>query len=311
MRMVTASVVLFRTPKNQIDALLGSVLPSCAEKVFVIDNSPDDRWRETESRSPKVRYIHNANLGYGGSHNLAVRLAIECGADYHVVLNPDIRFEPSVLETLEKFMDENADAVYVLPEVVGPDGSLQYLCKLLPSPADLIFRRFVPAAGILKSWKEKKDARYCLKDSGYSRVMNAPCLSGCFMFMRTSALRAVGPDGEFFDGRFFMYFEDFDLIRRLHRVGRTLYQPAVRIVHDHARESYRSGRMLRAHIVSAIRYFGKWGWLFDRERREWNRETVREIENASRGQFASVDMKPVRIADANADILREAGQKEN
>lgn len=275
--MLTASLVLYKTPRPQIEALLASVLPSCVEKLIVVDNSPDDRWRELESRSEKIRYIHNENLGYGGSHNLAMRLAIEMKADYHIVLNPDIRFEPGVLATLEKFMDENPDAAYVLPRVVYPNGNLQHLCKLLPAPSDLIFRRFVPSVGFLKNWKEKKDARYCLKCSGYDHIMNPPCLSGCFMFMRISALQEIGQDGEFFDGRFFMYFEDFDLIRRLHRVGKTLFYPDVEIVHDHAAESHKSRKMLLAHIKSAFRYFNKWGWIFDRERKLWNREIWTEI----------------------------------
>lgn len=272
--MLTSSLVLYKTPRNQIDTLLQCVLPSCVGKLFIIDNSPDDRWRELELQSPKIRYIHNENLGYGGSHNLAMSLAIEMGAKYHVVLNPDIRFEPTVLEKLECFMNENNDAVYVLPKVVYPNGELQYLCKLLPTPSDLIFRRFIPSVGFLKKWKEKKDSRYCLKASGYNQVMNPPCLSGCFMFMRLSA---ISENNIFFDDRFFMYFEDFDLIRRLHKFGKTLFYPEVEIIHDHAKESYKNRKMLRAHIMSAIRYFNKWGWIFDRERRVWNKEIIDEL----------------------------------
>ena len=80
-----------------------------------------------------------------------------------------------------------------------------------------------------------------------------------------------------FDDRFFMYFEDFDLIRRLHWVGKTVFLPDAEIVHDHAAESYKSRKMLAAHIQSAIRYFNKWGWLFDRERRAWNRQILESI----------------------------------
>ena len=76
----------------------------------------------------------------------------------------------------------------------------------------------------------------------------------------------------------FMYCEDFDLIRRLHQVAKTLYYPAVKIVHDHARESYKSRAMLWAHIKSAVRYFNKYGWVFDRERPEMNKRILAEIE---------------------------------
>lgn len=272
---ITASVVLYNTPKSQIDSLLKSVLESsCVEKFFVIDNSPNDKWRILEKESEKIRYIHNENLGYGASCNLALLEAKELGAKYHVILNPDVRFEKNVLARIADFMDGNPDVSQVMPKVVHPDGGLQYLCKLLPSPSDLIFRRFVPAIGFLKKWKEKKDARYCLKDSGYEKIMNPPCLSGCFMFLR---LETLFKNRIFFDTKFFMYFEDFDFVRRLHRVAKTVYFPEASVVHDHAQESYKSRRMLAAHIRSAIRYFGKYGWLFDRERREMNGRILREI----------------------------------
>lgn len=280
---ITASIVLYNTPRSQIDSVLKSVFESgCVEILYIIDNSPSDRWRILENRNEesgckntKIRYIHNENLGYGASHNLAMQEAIESGSVYHVVLNPDIRFEAEVLSSLTDFMEENKDASYVLPKVVYPDGEIQYLCKLLPTPGDLIFRRFLPKT----KWNERKNDRYCLKFFGYDRVINPPCLSGCFMFMRLSVL---AENNIFFDDRFFMYFEDFDLIRRLHRVSRTLYFPGVQIVHDHQKESYKSRKMLIAHIKSAMRYFGKYGWWFDRERREMNERVLRETGRAKK-----------------------------
>lgn len=275
---ITASIVLYNTPRSQIDMVLKSVFESrCVEILYIIDNSPSDRWRILENRNEggnckntKIRYIHNENLGYGASHNLAMQEAIESGSVYHVVLNPDIRFEAEVLSSLTDFMEENKDVSYVLPKVVYPDGEIQYLCKLLPTPGDLIFRRFLP-----KRWGKKRNDRYCLKASGYDKIINPPCLSGCFMFLRLSTLQKYNI---FFDEGYFMYCEDFDLMRRLHRVAKTLYYPNVQIIHDHQKESYKNRKMLIAHIKSAVRYFGKYGWLFDRERREMNRRVLGEIE---------------------------------
>ncbi len=95
------------------------------------------------------------------------------------------------------------------------------------------------------------------------------------MFMRTKTLRE---HALYFDERFFMYCEDFDLIRRLHRVGKTLYYPGIRIVHRQARASYTDRGMLKAHIVSACRYFNKYGWLIDPERKRMNERIIRELE---------------------------------
>lgn len=272
--MLTSSVVLYKTCAVQLSALIDCVKKSgIMDKIYFVDNSPDESLRAVCEAVEKSEYIFNGkNIGYGAAHNIAIKKAIQAGSEYHIVLNPDIKFEPDVLPKLVEFMDGNSDAVYVLPKVVYPNGELQYLCKLLPTPFDLIFRRFMPKTKLV----QKMNDRYTLKMSGYDKIMNPPCLSGCFMFMRTSALEK---NNIFFDDRYFMYCEDFDLIRRLHRVGKTLFYPDVTIIHDHAKESYKNKKMLFEHIKSAIKYFNKFGWFFDKERRDMNEKVLGEINN--------------------------------
>lgn len=274
--MLTASIVLYETPISQIKTILKSIIDSKSViKIYIIDNAPTDENKNifmANEFNNIIEYIPHENTGYGSSHNIALNKAVELGSDYHVVLNPDIEFEPDVLNKLASYMDNNKDVVYMLPKVIYPNGELQYLCKLLPTPADLILRRFIPNCG----WKQKKDAKYSLKHSGYDRIMNPPCLSGCFMFMRVSTLKE---NNIFFDERYFMYLEDFDLMRRLHRVGKTIFYPEVTIIHNHAKESYKSKKMLKIHIQSAIKYFNKFGWIFDKERKEMNKKILDEINN--------------------------------
>lgn len=272
--MITASVVLYNTDSEQFNMLLECVKKSeVVSKFFVIDNSPIKR-REISQLWDKIEYIEHENTGYGSSHNIAIKKAIEFNAEYHIVLNPDIRFDCNVLSELQNYMDSNSDVNYILPKVLYPDGELQYLCKLLPTPSDLFFRRFIPSFGPLKKLKEKKNDRYTLKISGYNSIINPPCLSGCFMFMRCKSLQE---NNIFFDDSFFMYFEDFDLVRRLHRVGKTIFYPNVSIIHDHAKASYKSKRMLKIHIKSAFKYFKKYGWFLDKERSEMNEKILQEI----------------------------------
>lgn len=266
--MISGSIVVYHSDFETVRRAAESFAPSSQRYLYIIDNSetPSDEYRTF----PHTEYIFNGkNEGYGKAHNIALHKAVETGSKYHVVLNPDVYFEPSVIDELQKYADSHRETVYLLPKVLYPDGSLQYLCKLLPTPADLIFRRFLPASVVRKA-----NDRYCLKMSGYDRIINPPCLSGCFMFLRVSALRDYNL---YFDDRFFMYCEDFDLMRRLHRIGRTEFYPHVQIVHDHAHDSYKNWHMLKAHISSAIKYFNKYGWLFDRERKEMNRKILVEI----------------------------------
>jgi len=269
--MITASIVLFHSQKLDITNIIDCIEKSCIDTVYIIDNSSDDRFRLYEKKSGKIWYIHNKNLGYGASHNIALHEAIDNGSEFHIVLNPDIRFSAEVISELVSYMREHEDTAYILPKVLYPDGTIQYLCKLLPTPSDLIFRRFIPNLKIAKKMNDK----YVLKNSGYNKIINPPCLSGCFMFLRISTIKE---NNLFFDERFFMYCEDFDFIRRLHRVAKTIFYPYVSIVHDHSKASYKSGKMMIQHIKSAIKFFNKWGWIFDGERNQMNRRILREIE---------------------------------
>jgi GT2 family glycosyltransferase len=187
------------------------------------------------------------------------------------VLNPDVHFSSDALEKMIAFMRSNPDVGQLMPRVVHADGSLQYLCKLIPTPADLLLRRF--ARGKLGSCFRKRRERFELRFTGYNRVMDIPYLSGCFLLFRTSALRRVG----LFDERFFMYPEDIDISRRMNAEFRTVFFPGATIVHDHARESYKNGRSLWVHIENSVKYFNKWGWIFDQERSRVNRETLQKL----------------------------------
>lgn len=264
--MITASVVLYNTRPEFVDQVIQSYSPSIERQLYIIDNSPEKTNQYLDLDN--IEYIHNKkNLGYGSAHNIGIKKALDCSSDYHIVLNPDISFEPSIIDELVEYANENRDVVYMLPKVLYPNGELQYLCKLLPTPFDLFFRRFLPQVGIFKKWND----RYTLKQFGYDKIINPPCLSGCFMFMRTSTLCEYELR---FDDRFFMYCEDFDLIRRLHRVGKTVFYPYVSIVHNHEKASYKNVGMMFEHIGSVIKYFNKYGWIIDKERTQMNVEIL-------------------------------------
>ena len=268
--MITASIVLYNTPKIQVETVLKSVFDSkCIEKLYVIDNSPNDWWRCIEKSSPIIRYVHNENTGYGASHNLAMRKAAEEGSTYHIVLNPDLKFDSNVVQTLYEFMEAHKEVGHVMPKIVNQEGEVQYLCKLVPSPSDLIFKRFLP-----KSFSKNSAYKFQLKFADYDKEMDVPYLSGCFMFFRMEAVQKV----KGFDERFFMYPEDIDITRRIHKFYRTVYYPKVFVYHLHAAESYHSKRMLKIHIQNMIKYFNKWGWLFDSERKRFNIETLEKLD---------------------------------
>ncbi len=277
---IHVSIVIYKTPFRFIKNLLKSLsaIRDLNLKITIIENY---RYSNTylthlhNTLAGNIKLIvirNNKNIGFGKAHNIALRQTIDENIKYHLVLNPDIYFEEGVLEELYDFMEKNPDVGLVMPKVLYPDGKIQYLCKLLPTPLDLFGRRFLNK-GPLKKYIEKRNEIYELRFTGYNKIMEVPYLSGCFMFIRTEVLKKVG----LFDERFFMYLEDTDLSRRIHRVAKTIYYPYVHIYHEHQKGSYKNLKLLKIHIESAIKYFNKWGWFNDSEREAINRKTLEKL----------------------------------
>lgn len=260
---LSASIVLYNTPKHLLQKVYDSVMQSGLPiELFLIDHSPNPCIEPSDFPAAQYTFV-GKNLGYGAGHNVAIRKILN-SSTYHFVLNPDISFEPPTLPAILEFMDSDATIGQVMPQIVSPNGEIQHLCKLIPSPIDLLARRFCPS--LLRFIIEARMRRFELRSTDYQTIMDVPFLSGCFMALRVEALNKVG----LFDERFFMYAEDIDLTRRMAESFRTTYFPEVRVTHDHARKSYRSYRMLWIHIKNVIVYFNKWGWVFDAKRKHIN-----------------------------------------
>ena len=268
--IISASIVLYNSDIEQIKKVIISYTPSKNRLLFLIDNSPEklNVGSLLSEYSHIYYYFTGENKGYGAGHNIAIRMAMKLNTKYHVVLNPDLQFDTEIIKKIADFMDNDTCIAQVMPKILSSNGDVQYLCKLIPTPVDLLLKRFLP-----KKISEKNAIKYQLKFADYNNRMNIPYLSGCFMFFRMSALEKIG----LFDELFFMYPEDIDITRRMHKVFKTMYYPEVSVIHAHASESYKSIKMLMIHIYNIIKYFNKWGWFFDRERKKINRKVLSEL----------------------------------
>ncbi|MBQ7526540.1 MAG: glycosyltransferase [Bacteroidaceae bacterium] len=285
--MITASIVTYNNNLLDLEGILRSLLISPVQKLWIIDHSDtfeglegelqeykrrDDEYLKHEGRGFQLEYIKQENKGYGGGHNVALRKAMEEGSQYHLVVNPDVWFGADVIPALWRLMEDDVSIAQVMPKVLFLNGSVQCLAKLLPTPLDLFSRFFLPGKLIAR-----RNNRFELRHSGYDKEMNVPFLSGCFMFFRMSALKSEG----LFDERFFMYMEDVDITRRLHAKYKTMFFPSVSIYHRFSRLSYHKWKLSVAHMISVVKYFNKWGWIYDRGRRRFNKRLLKSLKTKS------------------------------
>jgi GT2 family glycosyltransferase len=249
------SIVLYKMPVAEILPLVQDLLTQRARLVYLIDNSPPgfDAFAGWTPPDRVLTVSTRRNLGYGRAHNLAIRDSVRRHV-YHLVSNPDITLGEHTLRALIEMMERRREVGLCMPRIVGVDGSLQYLCKLAPSPVDFFIRQVAP-----EYWFQRRRAKFEMRvePTSYEREMSPEYMTGCFMFFRSSTLAAI--DG--FDERYFMYLEDLDISRRAKRIAANLYYPHESIVHVHQKGSHRSLRLFLYIAASAFKYFSKWGWF--------------------------------------------------
>ena len=269
---VVCSLVIYKNDRKQLlDAIESFLNTDLKVRLVLIDNSPSDALRGIRSDS-RIEYIHNpSNPGYGSSHNIGIRKYLN-KTRYHLILNPDIYYSKGVKEGIIEFMDNESNIGLVMPKILYPDGKIQYLAKLIPSPFVFFARRFLPNS----KFKKKTSDKFELRFSGYNTIMEVPYLSGCFMFFRTEALKQING----FDENIFMHMEDLDITRRCHDAGyKTIFYPNQVVYHDHLFKSFLTVANLKMYFSSAFYYYNKWGWFFDKKRRMINKKTINDIKS--------------------------------
>ena len=269
---INCSIVLYRNTKEQIQTVIECCLSIPELQVILIDNSPTDYLKDVISDS-RILYFHRPdNPGFGAAHNIAFNISIKEKVKYHFIINPDIHFDKFVMHEIIKYCEQNQNVGAVMPKVVFPDGRIQRLAKLIPSPLEYFARRFIPITYL----KKIINNRYELKNYDYSYILDAPFLSGCFLCFRTDVIEQI----KGFDERIFLYFEDNDICRKILNEGtRTIVYPFVYVTHDHVVKSFFNLKNIMIYFKSGIFYFNKWGWLFDKDRGIQNRKVLRLIKS--------------------------------
>jgi hypothetical protein len=231
----------------------------------LIDNSEDVKVAQRVFEIGKARFNDagvrlilrhgHANIGYGAAHNLVLH---GTGADYHLVMNPDVEVATDALACAIQWLDAHPEVGALAPMARGPDGKYHYLCKRYPAVFDLLLRGFAPR--IVRALFRRRLHHYEMRDlidvKPPREVFGVPALSGAFMLVRRDAIDRTGG----FDPSFFLYFEDYDWSMRLAQITTTAYVPSVRIIHYGGDAARKGWRHVESFVKSGVRFYRKHGW---------------------------------------------------
>ncbi|HNU96929.1 MAG TPA: glycosyltransferase family 2 protein [Candidatus Portnoybacteria bacterium] len=211
-----------------------------------------DKWQEIEIISFKK------NTGYSKLVNTGIKKAT---GDFILLLNADIIvLENTILEMIN-YLEEHENVGIVAPKLEDYIGNLQISCFSDPIPSIILARRTF--WGKTKKGKKLLEKISVLHDNNLAKEVD--WVQGSAMMFKKDIIDKVG----FWDERFFMYFEDSDWCRRVRKKGyKVIYLPTAKMVHYYHRSSKKFGvlgdlifnKYARIHILSAIKYFKKYGF---------------------------------------------------
>jgi N-acetylglucosaminyl-diphospho-decaprenol L-rhamnosyltransferase len=254
---VSILLVCYRTPDllERCLAALAAAGGRARCETLVIDNEPlDERARELAGRHGAIYVRHPRNLGLGRALNDGMRRA---QGRHFLILNPDVEVLPGAIDAMVAFLDAHPGAGLVGPQLLDPDGTLQYSARTFYTLKVILLRRTFLGRLFPRSRAVRE---HLMLDWDHATVRDVEWLLGAALLARREAVEDVGG----MDERFFLYFEDVDWCSRMQRHGwRVVYLPQARMIHAHQRASARGlmSRGARAHLESALRFYEKWSVL--------------------------------------------------
>jgi GT2 family glycosyltransferase len=223
---VSIVIVSFNT-RDLLRECLQSVEDSAVDgdhETIVVDNASNDGSADmVEIEFSHVRLIRSeVNLGFAGANNRGFEIA---RGRYIVLLNSDAFLTPGALALSVIHMENDATAGVGGARLVGRDDSWQPAARMFPSLLNDLLMMSGLAAHYPRSHVLGRADRTWADPGEPAPVDWVP---GAFSIIRKEVLDRVG----YFDERFFLYYEEVDLCRRIKDAGYQIwYWPDVKIVH--------------------------------------------------------------------------------
>jgi len=272
---------------------LASVPRTSNIRVIVVDNdSVDNTVKLIRAEFPGVRLLVNqTNTGYahannqglrelgfgGGGQEAAARPALEAPR-FVLLLNPDTVLPSGGVERMVEQLEAHPEVGVLAPRLADSDGNAQASVRRFPTWHNMIGALF------------GRGGDYRMKGFDYDETQEVEQPMASCLLIRREVLDRVG----LFDEQFPMFFNDVDLLKRVHEASwQVLYYPEVSVWHHlgGSTEQRRTAMILSSHH-SLFRYFRK----HDKSGRFWLKgvSLALIIELAAFVRIIAASMRPKR-----------------
>jgi len=188
-------------------------------EIIVVNNSPEEDLTYLTENFSGLNLITNKNLGFAQANNLAVKHA---KYDFLVFLNADTKIKTDFTKGfIEKFGASEFGAVGL--KLYNQDNTFQ-----LSFWKENTFFNEIENKKLEKIFTDKKTADVLNIEKEYSEIKEVDWITGASMVMKKDIFTKTGG----FDERFFLFYEDADICKRLQENGyKTYFYPHCKIIH--------------------------------------------------------------------------------
>jgi len=190
-------------------------------EIIVVDNASKDNSVDfLKQKFSNIKFISNSvNLGFGKANNQAVKIA---EGEYILFLNSDTYCMNDIIKKMVNTAEINNDIGIVGIRLLNPDLTIQRSSYTFPSTKTVFFhilnfKRLLPLIKILLNKLpflshilDKELRSYIFYDNIKSPI-EVEVVPGACMLVRKEIFESIGG----FDEKFFLYFEDIDLCKRI------------------------------------------------------------------------------------------------
>jgi len=218
--MKVTAIVLSYNSKDYIspclEALVAQKTGSHTLDIVVVDNDSQDGSADfLAAKFPQVRLIRNpTNMGYAGGNNTGLLHALDTGADFAWVINPDVSVAPDSLASFITGATRRTNEGVFGGKIYFSPGQEFHQDRYSASQQGKVLWY----AGGLMDWKNLIGSHRGVDevDTGqYDRDLETDYVTGACMFIKRRVLDQVG----LFDPKYFLYYEENDFCQRARRAG--------------------------------------------------------------------------------------------
>lgn len=211
-------------------------------ELIIVDNNSQDNTLEIIKKFPlPIKLLpQSTNSGFSKGNNIGAQ---EAEGEYLLFLNPDTHLKDQSLEKAIEFLQNTEDAGIVAAQLIEENGHIQPSVRNLPTLWRAITEYYFNQKNSYAEYVPKGDQPVAVET-----------VVGAGMLIKKSLFERIGR----WDERFFLYFEDIDLCKRVLEARlKVYYFPEFKVSHAVGDSAKSNPRSLQLLYQSAMVYHGR------------------------------------------------------